>query len=196
MIPPVKRNWLARLLRERSVQIAVFLWVVASLAIFPLSGPNRPLNRPDLANLSIRFQVIAPIIGLAFTFLEMGITYFLTRRRSIPDMASRAPVAAIAWREVLLLWAYGGFVLLAGRWIGLRPFGERSRTASERLAVRHDAHGLAARGLDLGHLQFRFFGRHTVLGISRKRLFPGNAQPEIDECPERRWSSLSSWPWE
>jgi hypothetical protein len=117
-------SWFVNLLRERSVQIAVVLWVAGTFAIVPLSGSKSPLNRPDLANLSIRFQVIAPIVGLVFTFLQMGITYFLTRRRTIPDMAGRAPAVAIARREVLWLWAYGVLVLLAGRWIGLRLFGE------------------------------------------------------------------------
>ena len=117
--------WLIRLLRERSVQIAVAFWVAASVAVFALCADgNFPLNRPALANLSLPAQVIAPIIGLAFVFLQMGVTYFLTRRRAVPDMASRAPAEAVARSEVLFLWAYGALVLFAGRWIGLRLFGE------------------------------------------------------------------------
>jgi hypothetical protein len=117
--------WLTRLLRERSVQIALAVWVVASFAVFPLCADGRfPLNRPALASLSLRFQVIAPIIGAAFVFLQMGVVYFLTRRRTLPDMAGRAPAEAVARREVLFLWAYGAIILLAGRWLGLRLFGE------------------------------------------------------------------------
>jgi hypothetical protein len=112
------------LLRERSVQLAVVLWVAASFAVFPLSGAKFPLNRPALANLPLRFQVIAPIVVLAFVFLQMTVTYFLTRRRTIPDMASRAPERTVARREVWLLWTYGALVLLAGRRIGQQLFGE------------------------------------------------------------------------
>jgi len=113
------------LLRERSVQIAIAFWVVASFAVFPLCADGKfPLNRPALANLSLRFQVIAPIVGAAFVFLQMGVVYFLTRRRTVPDMAERAPAQAVARREVLLLWVYGAIVLFAGRWLGLRFFGE------------------------------------------------------------------------
>ena len=112
------------MLRERSFQIAFVLWVAASFAVFPLSGGKLPLNRPALANFSVTFQVVASTVALAFTLFQMAIVYFLTRRRTIPDMAGRAPAATVARREVCLLWAYGALVLLAGRWIGLRLFGE------------------------------------------------------------------------
>jgi hypothetical protein len=118
------RSWFASMLRERSFQIAALLWVAASFAVFPLSGGKLPLNRPALANFSVTFQVIASTVALAFTLLQMTVVYFLTRRRTVPDMAGRAPVAVVARREVWLLWAYGALVLLAGRWIGLRLFGE------------------------------------------------------------------------
>jgi hypothetical protein len=112
------------MLRARSFQIALFLWVAASFAVFPLSGGKFPLNRPALASFPVTFQVIASTVGLAFALLQMTVVYFLTRRRTVPDMAGRAPDAAVARREVCLLWAYGALILLAGRWIGLGLFGE------------------------------------------------------------------------
>jgi hypothetical protein len=112
------------MLRERSFQIALLLWVAASFAVFPLSGGKLPLNRPAMANLSLAYQVIASTVVLAVMLLQMGVVYLLTRRRTVPDMASRAPDAAVALREVCLLWTYGVLVLVAGRWIGLRIFGE------------------------------------------------------------------------
>jgi hypothetical protein len=112
------------MLRERSFQVALVLWVASSFAVFPLSGGKLPLNRPALANFSVSFQVIASTVALVFTLLQMTIVYLLTRRRTVPDMAGRAPDTALARREVWLLWAYGVLVLLAGRWIGLRLFGE------------------------------------------------------------------------
>jgi hypothetical protein len=117
--------WLWRLLRERSVQIAIAFWVVASFAVLQLCADGKfPLNRPALASLSLRFQVIAPIIGAAFVFLQMAVVYLLTRRRTVPDMAGRAPAEAVARCEVLLLWVYGAIILFAGRWLGIRLFGE------------------------------------------------------------------------
>lgn len=117
-------SWFANLLRERSVQLAVVLWIAASIAVFPLSGGKFPLDRPLLRNLPLAAQVLAPIVVLVVVFVEMAVTYFLTRRRSVPDMAARAPERDVARREVCLLWAYGALVLLAGQWIGLRLFGE------------------------------------------------------------------------
>jgi hypothetical protein len=61
---------------------------------------------------------------LAFVLMQMGVVRFLTRRRTIPDIAARAPAAAVARREALWLWVYGGIVLVAGRWIGRHFFGE------------------------------------------------------------------------
>lgn len=117
-------SWFTRLLRERSVQIAIVVWVAASLAVFPLSGARFPLLRPVLANLPVAGQVIVPFVGLLFVFMQMTAAYFLTRRRTVPDMAARAPAASLARREVLLLWTCGALVLLVGRWLGLRFFGE------------------------------------------------------------------------
>jgi hypothetical protein len=118
------KSWFTNMLRARSFQIAVVLWIAASLAVFPLSSGKLPLNRPALAKLSVSYQVIASTVALAITLIQMTIVYFLTRRRTIPDMAGRAPDASAARREVCLLWVYGALVLLAGRWIGLRLFGE------------------------------------------------------------------------
>jgi hypothetical protein len=117
-------SWFTRLLRERSVQIAIVLWIAASFAVFLLSGTKSPLNRPRLGNVPVIAEAIGPLVGVAFVFLQMTVTYFLTRSRTLPDMASRAPAVPLARREVLLLWTYGGLVMLAGRWLGQRLFGE------------------------------------------------------------------------
>ena len=117
-------NWFTRPLRERSVQIAIVFWIAASFAIVPLSGEKSPLYRPVLANVPIAAQVIIPSVGLLLVFVQMTVTYFLTRRRTVPDMIYGVPAAPVARREVFLLWTYGVLVLLAGRWLGLRLFGE------------------------------------------------------------------------
>jgi hypothetical protein len=113
MVTPAQpRFWLIHLLGQRSVQVAILLWLAASFAVFPPSGGGKlPLNHPLLNNLPLLAQAIAPVIVLLVIFVEMGITYFLTRRRVLPDMAARAPERAVARREVLLLWLYAAAVL-------------------------------------------------------------------------------------
>jgi len=125
MVTPARpRSSFSHLLRRRSVQLAILLWLAASFAVFPLSGGKLPLNRPLLNNLPLLAQVIAPVVVLLIVFVEMALTYFLTRHRTLPDMAARAPEPAVARREVLLLWLYAATVLLVGRWLGLYFFGE------------------------------------------------------------------------
>jgi hypothetical protein len=123
LVPP--GGWLSRMARERSVQFFVALWVVGTGALYFLcAGRAFPLNRPALAGAPVAIQVLLPVAFLAFVLMQMGVVRFLTRRRTIPDVAARAPAAAVARREVLWLWVYGGIVLVAGRWIGTHFFGE------------------------------------------------------------------------
>jgi hypothetical protein len=117
--------WLSNLLRERSVQLFLAVWVAGSVAVYLLCGGGAfPLNRPALAGASVTVQVLLPAAFLGFVFVQMGVVYILTRRRLVPDIAARAPGAAVARREAVYLWAYGAAVLVAGRLIGLHFFGE------------------------------------------------------------------------
>jgi hypothetical protein len=117
-------SWFKNLLRQRSVQVAVGLWVAGSIAAFALSHGTLPFTRPAMARIPMAGQVIAATIVLLFVFVEMVIVYFLTRRRAIPDMASRAPAHSVALRETLLLWLYGAAVMVLGRAIGEKLFEE------------------------------------------------------------------------
>src|SRR6202158_6036545 len=134
---PRSSHWLIGLLRQRSVQIAILLWLAASLAVFPVSGGELPFHRPLLNSLPLLAQVIAPFIVLIVVFVEMAITYFLTRRRILPDMAARAPERGVARREILLLWLYGAAVLLIGHWLGLRLFCEGTGLPLHRSLFLH-----------------------------------------------------------
>ena len=106
------------------MQVSVLLWVACIAAIFPLSRGKLPFNRPVLAGVSLPAQVILQAISPLPPLLLMGVTYLLTRRRTEPDMASRAPAASAALRETLLLWLYGACVLGVGQFLGRRLFGE------------------------------------------------------------------------
>ena len=69
-------------------------------------------------------MVISSSTALVFLLLEVGLVALITRRRPIPDLAVRAPERRVALRETVWLWIYGAIVLLAGRFLGLRYFGE------------------------------------------------------------------------
>ena len=112
------------LLRERSVQIALVIWVACAAAIFPLSNGTLPFNRPALAGVAFRPQVFVAMFGWLYALIFMGVTYALTRRRAIPDMARRAPNVPMAVRETLTLWIYGAIVMAGGQVIGRRMLGE------------------------------------------------------------------------
>lgn len=118
------RSWFVNLLRERSVQIALLLWVACSAAIFSLSQGTLPFNQPRLAATPFRAQIYGTIFGWLFALIFIAVTYALTRRRAIPDMASRAPNRVMALRETVGLWIYGAVVMAAGQIIGRRFFGE------------------------------------------------------------------------
>lgn len=54
----------------------------------------------------------------------LGVHYLITRRRTIPDISSRAPEKALALKETLLILAYGATVLILGQIIGRLVSGE------------------------------------------------------------------------
>lgn len=85
-----------------------------------------PFDRPALAALPFAQQVAFPTIGLIEIFALMAMVWWLTRRRTIPDMAARAPDRPRAARETALIWSYAALVQ-AGGWVlgpalGYRPF--------------------------------------------------------------------------
>lgn len=124
---PRQRRWLASLLRQRSVQVALAGWAAANLVILTLADTTLPFDRPSLADRSLTQQLLDANLALLEVLLLIGVTYLLTRNRTIPDVAARAPQRALARRETLLLLGYGvvGQLggLLLGRLLGWHPFG-------------------------------------------------------------------------
>jgi hypothetical protein len=114
----------AGILRQRSVQFAAALWLACFCAIFPLSHGALPFDRPALANVPFLKQVVQLPIVLVIVFMFIGVAYLVTRRRTPPDMAARAPDAATAWRETLGLIVYAAVVLGLGQFVGRRFGGQ------------------------------------------------------------------------
>ena len=112
--------------RHRLALLALAVWVVANLAALALAGGYLPFDRPALARLPFAAQMAAPTVGLVEIFGLMGVVFWITRRRVIPNMAARAPARAIAARETTALLAYamlgqvGGWML--GPALGYRAF--------------------------------------------------------------------------
>jgi hypothetical protein len=114
---------LGYLVRQRSFQASLVLWVAFSVAAVALCHGTMPLPIGPHPDKPVA-MVISSSIALVFLVLEVGLVALITRRRTMPDLAVRAPERSVALRETVCLWIYGAIVLLAGRFLGLRYFGE------------------------------------------------------------------------
>jgi hypothetical protein len=111
------------LIRQRSFQVALALWVLISVAAVALCHGTMPLPIGPHPGKPAA-MVISSSIAVIFMVLEIGLVALIARRRALPDLAERAPERSVALRETIALWLYGAVVLLAGRFIGLHFFGE------------------------------------------------------------------------
>jgi len=121
----ISASWKSKsVFAERSVWAALLLWIACVAAIIPLSNGVLPFRRPILEGISVRAQVLLQFLSPLPPLILMGVTYLLTRKRILPDMASRAPEARVAARETAALWGYGAGVLALGQILGRWLFGE------------------------------------------------------------------------
>jgi hypothetical protein len=101
-------------------------WAAANGAAIAMAGGYLPFDRPALAGVPFAVQMAGPSVALLEVFALMGVVWWMTRRRVIPDMAARAPAKATTVRETAALLAYamlgqvGGWLL--GPALGYRPF--------------------------------------------------------------------------
>jgi hypothetical protein len=119
--PPSRIKYLVR---QPSLWIALVLWCLLSAAAIVFCRNGVPLDRPELAATPPTTDVLNNSVGLFSIILLIGIVSFLARHRPLPDLTERAPERRIALRETLVMWSYGVVVLLAGRILGQRYFGE------------------------------------------------------------------------
>ncbi len=92
------------------IWITALGWVAISGIAFALAGDTPPFDRPVLAGVSTLTQIVNGWLNLLGASILIAITYAMTRRRAVPDMAARAPERDQAIREVRLII---GYVLLA-----------------------------------------------------------------------------------
>lgn len=100
--------------RERSFQIALALWISISVAAVELSG----------GWTGAKTYAEGSSGSLVLIILVIGVAAIITRRRPMPDLGARAPKREKALREIVGLWIYGAAVLAAGQIIGRHFFGE------------------------------------------------------------------------
>jgi hypothetical protein len=94
--------------------------------VLQLAHGALPFDRPAVAQRPFAVQLAAPTIGMLQIFVLMVLTFIITRKRVVPDMAARAPERRIAMRETVLVVAYAALGQ-AGGWIvgpalGFRAF--------------------------------------------------------------------------
>jgi hypothetical protein len=119
------RSWLAALLAERSVQIAVVGWVAANLAVLLIARGHLPFHKPGLHHAPFSTQLLTPNLGMVEVLGLIALTFALTRRRVVRDVGERAPERPIAWQETVWMVLYGIAALLGGlilaRALGYHP---------------------------------------------------------------------------
>ena len=113
---------LSYLVRQRSFQIALVLWVAISMAAVVLCHGTMPLPIGPHPGAPVP-MVISSSIALIFLVLEAGLGGLITRRRAMPDLAAGAPGRSVALRETVGLVIYGAIVLVVGRVVGIHYFG-------------------------------------------------------------------------
>lgn len=117
--------WL-RFISLRSVQLVLAFWVLATVAVLFIARDDElPFDRPAVAGSSLAFEVASGWISLSTVLLLGGITYLVTRKRVVPNMASRAPARAVALAETALLVGYAIVVQLGGLVLG-RVIGDHA----------------------------------------------------------------------
>ena len=112
------------MVRRRSLQIAVLVWLVVSVSAILLTHRGIPLHIPALNQMNPVFAVAFSSIAVVVLLVEMGVVLLLSRGRPFPRLDLRAPECPVAKKEMCFLWIYVALVMFAGRYIGLRFFGD------------------------------------------------------------------------
>lgn len=111
---------LKHLLHDSWVRTAIVLWLLAHCLVLLLAPETLPLHRPRLEGVSVAGQLVSVNTGLAEVLVLIGLTIWMTRRRSQQTIAvTHAAVAGSdTRRETALIVGYGALALLGGITLG------------------------------------------------------------------------------
>lgn len=109
---------LRNILTSRATHVAIAGWVLANAAAYWLAGGYIPFDMPAARNAPFAIRMITPTVSLLEVFVLMGIAWWLTRKRAIPDMAARAPERGKAAREAALVIGYAALAQAGGWFVG------------------------------------------------------------------------------
>ncbi|MET8307837.1 hypothetical protein [Micromonospora sp. NPDC005173] len=125
--PRPPRRGLTALLRSRGVHLTAIGWLGGNAVVLAVAGDALPFDWPAAAPQTPIGHLVDANLALAEVLLLTVLTYWLTRKRTLPNLADRAPERSVAARETLFLLLYGagglglGFIL--ARLAGWHPFG-------------------------------------------------------------------------
>jgi len=107
------------LLRRRSVQVTLALWVLSNALVLMVARGHLPFDRPTVADTPLGSQLAFANLSLVEVLLLIALTWYLTRGRPAPDLAGRAPGREQARRETFGLLGYGILAQAGGALLGL-----------------------------------------------------------------------------
>jgi hypothetical protein len=125
--PGPPRRGLTSSLPRRSVLLAAVGWLACNGVVLAVAGDALPFDWPAAAPRTPVGHLVDANLALVEVLMLTALTYWLTRKRPLPDLAGRAPERSLAARETLalLLYGAGGLALgfLLARLAGWHPFG-------------------------------------------------------------------------
>ncbi|NGO76552.1 hypothetical protein G6045_12890 [Streptomyces sp. YC504] len=115
------------ILRSPVLWTAAAGWLTVNVLVLAVADDRLPFDWPSTTESTPGGRLVEANVALAEVLLLIGVTVLLTRRRTRPDVAARAPERSVALTETLLLLAYGASGLALGfalaRSLGWHPFG-------------------------------------------------------------------------
>lgn len=106
-------------LSQRSVRVTLAIWAVGNITALLLARGVLPFDRPVYSDKSMYLQLVFGNVALLEVFLLMAVVRFLTRKRTLPNIALRAPSSKQATKEIIGLVVYGVIIQIIGALIGL-----------------------------------------------------------------------------
>lgn len=114
----VRTDTTSGLFRKRSVQIGIAGWAATNLALILLGGTHLPFHASTLADPPTAAAVLRTNAMFVEVFALMVVVHLMTRRRTLPDIAGRAPERGRAARETALVLGYGIAAMAGGYLLG------------------------------------------------------------------------------